>query len=146
MEYVLLIGMFLILFKLYKPVTVPRQVSSASAKLSIESPALSGHTLIRVWNRDDVSHRKRGWWYECSCGRQQPGSAVDEWTRGSEADALKTFKKHAGLYQEFTIEAVNPLKVELEKERKTFAEYRKKCYCKETNDDLILMKGEHKWE
>jgi hypothetical protein len=93
-----------------------------------------------------VEHTKKGWWWKCSCGAEHPGAGTGSVSYGSEANALQTFKNHARLYDEFAVEQTNPLEAELTKVKKDFAEYREKCYCKDANDDLLIMKREGKWD
>lgn len=109
----------------------------APAQSSISTP---DHYLKRTWiGSDPHGMTHHGWRWECSCGVKGTGGA-DASKIGSEEIAINRFKMHAKLYRE-----VNGAgDTELDKLRKEFAEYKEKCYCKDTNDDLILMNAEKK--
>lgn len=148
MEYVLLAMMSLILLKVYFPLTGVRVRNVAPPE---QSPVIAGvsshtHNLIKVWRREDVSHDSKGWWFQCSCGQISPGTRVGGNSYGSEANAIETFKVHVSLYKGLGLTQNNPAVTELNKVKKDYTEYRSKCYCKDANDDLILMKKEGKWD
>jgi hypothetical protein len=143
-EYVILVMQFLMLYIVWKTRT-SRPVLPSPEKGALPS-SISGHTLVRVWKKLDGEYDKLGWWWECSCGAKHPGSEVSSRYYGNESNALDTFKSHAKLYVEFAVEQSNPLEKELNKVKEDYAEYREKCYCKDANDDLLLMKKEGKWD
>lgn len=145
LEYVLLTMQFLMLYIVWKTRTTRPALPALDKPISA-APALSGHTLIRVWKKTEGEYGKRGWWYECSCGATHPGKGVSSSSYGSEANALETFKTHANLYVQFAVEQANPLEKELERVKEHYTQYRDKCYCKDANDDLLLMKKEGKWD
>lgn len=104
-----------------------RRAGSQSA-LTAGAPdkALGGtHRLVKVFT--DV-----GWWYKCSCGRQQPvyPSGVTNRYDSTEAKALNAWKTHAGLYKGLTGLAsadqteIDRLRAELKKQQDA-------CFCKD---------------
>jgi hypothetical protein len=123
--------------------TFRKMFSARTAPTAIDpTPA---HRMVRVWvNNNPAYYSQRGWWYECSCGRVQPGQGVNARYMGSEGEAIKGFKAHAALYLT-PIEAPvdNPFEKLYNDEVAAFQEYVSKCFCKDTNDDLLVLKHRH---
>lgn len=100
------------------------------------------HRLVRTWKATVQENRPgiAAWAWKCSCGVTGSAGDAKEFTSlGSEANAIERFKSHAKGYREANKGVINPLATKLDKVEADFAEYRQKCYCKTTNDDLILL-------
>lgn len=76
------------------------------------------HILERIY-MDDIRGGGRAWFYDCSCG-----SSLSNANSNNEAYALKLWKNHVSLFQEFTPEGeeIKRLTEELEA-------FKKNCIC-----------------
>jgi hypothetical protein len=115
---------------------------SAKKPVAIEKPAATpGHTLVRTWMESDPTDRAyAGWRWKCSCGVKGASTTCTKTSLGSESNAIEQFKIHAKGYHEANFDAQ---KGELDKVTADFKEYRQKCFCKDTNDDLRLLDYQH---
>lgn len=115
---------------------------------ALEAAPKSGHTLVRTWIVPTKDGRiDAGWRWRCSCGVWGVASGAyskhiartntTEYELGTEKQAITGFKDHATMYREVNDDTFRTKFEELQAE---FAEYRNKCYCKETNNDLIKWK------
>jgi hypothetical protein len=111
---------------------------------AITSP-VNPHRLVKIWDNRSCDHNRQGWWFECSCGLKRQASDVTKIYLGSEKGAMDTYKSHAALYKGLAISepAINPFEKKYNDEVAAFKEYRDKCFCKDTNDDLLLLKHRH---
>ncbi len=115
---------------------------------AIEAATKDGHTLVRTWIVSTKDGKiDAGWRWKCSCGvwglasgaySRSKGNGFTEYELGTEKQAIAGFKDHATLYREVNTDFY---KAKFEKVEAEFAEYRKLCYCKETNHDLLKWKG-----
>lgn len=108
----------------------------------IEEPK-PAHRLIRTWIvSSQEGNLPPGWRWKCSCAvwgiAEDVKRTGNSYVLGSESRAIEGFKDHAKMYG-----AVNGdvYKQKWEQTENEFAEYRKLCYCKETNDSLLPWKG-----
>lgn len=116
----------------------------------VEAPKRhDGHNLVRTWIVPTAEGKvNAGWRWKCSCGvwgaatdisnRYNPKDKTTSYSLGTEKTAITGFKDHAKQYVEVNSDFY---KAKFEKEQADFAEYRKLCYCKETNHDLLKWKG-----
>lgn len=106
------------------------------------SAAPQAHALVRTWiGEDPAGLSVDGWRWKCSCGSEGvAGDATNRASLGTEDNAIQRYKSHA---KNFTDANRNVWKELYLKKEAEFAEYRNKCYCKETNNDLILMEHVH---
>jgi hypothetical protein len=101
------------------------------------------HRLLRTWI---VSSRESaipaGWRWKCHCGvwgvAENACIVNGKYDLGTEEEAINGFKNHAHQYNEVNVDFYRQ---KFEQEQADFAEYREKCYCKESNDDLLKWKG-----
>lgn len=108
---------------------------------SIEPAATPGHTLIKTWMESNpYDSAYAGWRWKCSCGTQGAATNCNKTSLGSETNAIARFKEHAQGYQSVNFDAQ---KSEYAKLNAEYKEYREKCYCKDSNDDLILLTHRH---
>ena len=111
----------------------------------------SGHRLVRTYV-SQTDQWVAGWRFECSCGAK--GTAANTVAKnpdgrggklGTESSAVDKFKIHRDNF----ISANGPDEqehedtVKLRKLEKEFEEWRTACFCKDTNDDLIVLKHRH---
>lgn len=103
------------------------------------------HQLVKTWdNRHwETSRDQLGWWFHCSCGLKAPGSNVGPRSYGTESGAIHQYKSHAKLHLDLNQSQPNPFEEKYKELLKDFQEYQEKCFCKDTNDDLILLKHKH---
>lgn len=103
----------------------------------------TAHRLTRTWivsTRD--GNIPAGWRWRCHCGVW--GVATNAYQTptdahlGSEAAAIEGYKVHAKSYHEVSVDRY---KEQFEAVTAEFAEYRQKCYCKESNDDLLKWRN-----
>jgi len=107
------------------------------------------HRLVRTWIVSTRDGRiDAGWRWKCSCGvwglasgaySKAKGGGFTEYELGTEKQAISGFKDHATLYRDANSDHYKDKFTSLEAD---FAEYRKLCYCKETNDALIPWKDQ----
>lgn len=100
------------------------------------------HTLVKAWDNQsyNIPFADRGWWYHCSCGLKRVASDLSSTYTGSEAGAIRAWKKHSALYAELSHEtAATESLSAIKAEREYIEKYRELCYCKSANDDLILL-------
>jgi hypothetical protein len=107
------------------------------------------HQLSRTWIVATKSgHMPAGWRWRCRCGAE--GIASNSYSRedkdgmiayslGTEESAVTGFKAHARLHKEASTDVY---KDKFEALTEEFAQYRDKCYCKETNLDLLPWKDQ----
>ena len=99
------------------------------------------HVLAKTWMEPDPTDRAyAGWRWKCKCGVQGVATNCKKGILGSEANAIERFKDHAEGYREANFDAQQAAYDNLAAEYKL---YREKCYCKETNNDLIVLKHTH---
>lgn len=112
------------------------------APAPIEKPvATPGHTLTKTWMEsypDDLAYP--GWRWKCSCGVKGSSTTCTKTSLGSEINAIEQFKTHAKGYHEANFDDRRDEFVKLTAD---FKEYRNKCFCKDTNDDLRLLDYKH---
>ncbi len=140
-------GIVLISRKLTQPA-----VTAPSPSKAIGS--VSGHKLVKTY----VSHNESGdpwidgWRFKCSCGAKGPANNLVQATAygtggklGTETSAIDKFKLHRDAYLDANGDdfAEHEDTTKLRKLEEEFAEWRKACYCKDTNDDLLLLKHRH---
>jgi len=113
-----------------------------------QKPKTDGHSLVRTWivSTKDGSVNA-GWRWRCACGvwglaadtksRYNVTDKTTAYSLGTEKSAIEVFKEHALQYSEVNTDFY---KAKFEKEQADFAEYRRLCYCKETNHDLLNWK------
>lgn len=119
---------------------------TSAAPKALEAPK-DEHRLVRTWIVSTRDGRiDAGWRWKCSCGvwglasgaySKAKGGGFTEYELGTEKQAISGFKDHATLYREANSDFHKERADKLETE---FAEYRKACYCKETNHELIPWK------
>lgn len=113
----------------------------------LEAAPKADHTLVRTWIASTKDGRiDAGWRWRCSCGvwglasgaySTLQANGFVKYGLGTEKQAIAGFKDHADLYKEANSDYYKGL---YEREQAEFAQYRDKCYCKETNSDLIKWK------
>lgn len=118
-----------------------RQAVSRTGQAAL--PAPDAHRLVKVWDNRSCEYRRTGWWFECTCGMKKPTTDMTVGTYGTEAGAIRSFKNHADLHKGLQIEQANPFEKKYNDEVEAFKEFRDKCFCKETNDDLIVLNHRH---
>lgn len=118
---------------------------------SIAAPAkASAHRLVKTYIGSGDSWIE-GWRFLCSCGAKGCASNMEAATYskngklGSEASAIAKFKIHRDAYIDANgdDDSEHEDTVKLRKLEEEFALWRKLCYCKDTNDDLLLLKHRH---
>ncbi len=110
----------------------------------------TGHRLVKTYIGSGDSWIE-GWRFLCSCGAKGCASNMEAATYsrtgklGSEASAIEKFKIHrdAFLAANGDDDEEHGDTAKLRKLEAEFAEWRKVCYCKDTNDDLLLLKHRH---
>lgn len=132
----LIIGLVVAGKVLIKPKTQQPAITASNPPEQLSLPA--GHTLIRVWDNRTCERERQGWWFECSCGQIRASDSTNSKSFGSEERAVASYKSHAKLHVDIG-PSVNVYKDLYEKEKARFAEYKKLCYCKDANDDIILF-------
>ncbi|UDL16612.1 hypothetical protein SEA_ATUIN_218 [Arthrobacter phage Atuin] len=111
-----------------------KAIEAPVVKTVVVNGSLGQHVLKRTWIGDEGLSVK-GWRWECSCGTiGASGNADGKTSLGSEENAIDRFKAHAKGFREANKDLMQEKYNLLEKE---FADYRKACYCKDANDDLI---------
>lgn len=125
-------------------IQVRKVLDRTSAAPSLEAP-VAAHRMVRVWINDKCAYHQKGWWYECSCGQKLPDSGVSTRYLGSEAGAINSYKAHAARHKGLAIMATteNPFEKKYTDEVAAYQEYVSKCFCKDTNDDLLVLKNRH---
>lgn len=98
------------------------------------------HMLVKTWIEGDNYPAIPSWNWKCSCGVWGSAGNASETSLGSENNVIARFKDHAAGYREANR---NVWKEKFEKSEAAFAHYRDKCYCKETNNDLLALGGHH---
>jgi hypothetical protein len=144
----LLVGFPVLARKLKKPA-----VAEPPATKAVTGPKVTAHRLVKTYiaRGADGDHWIDGWRFLCSCGakgcadglvQSKPGIAGK---MGNEISAIAKFKKHRDAYLDANgddhVEHEDTVK--LRKLEEEFAQWREACYCKDTNDDLILLKHRH---
>jgi len=122
----------------------PRATQEAIEEKSMPLALVSGHTLIRVWDNRDVDYEDQGFWFECSCGMKRPADGTNSKEFGSETDAIRSFKIHVKLHEGLPSEEDNPWKIKYEEAVDHLDKFRNACYCKDANNDIILLEIERK--
>lgn len=113
----------------------------------IESPK-PAHSLMRTWIvATQEGSIAAGWRWKCHCGVwgvasdtkniYNPENSTVKRSIGTEKSAIDCFKEHASQYTEVNTDYY---KDKFEQEQADFAEYRRLCYCKESNHDLFKWK------
>lgn len=118
-----------------------RQITPSEQPKALEY-WVEDHRLVKTWmaSSHENAPAAAAWAWKCSCGSRGVAGNVEQGKNlGSEANAIERFKQHAQGYRDANKGVINPLKTKLDKVEADFAEYREKCYCKHTNDDLILL-------
>lgn len=124
----------------------PQTVAAIKPSKSVNT----SHRLVKTYlatNDDWVD----GWRFLCSCGAKgtasntKPATYSVRGSYGSEASAVEKFKAHRDNFLDANggDEQDHEDTVALRKLEAEFAEWRKACYCMDTNDDLILLKHRH---
>lgn len=136
----LLIGAGLLVKSFVKP--KPQQVALETSSPPLSLTALPTHSLVRVWDNRSCERERQGFWFECTCGMKRAADGTTDTSFGSEANAIKSFKNHALLHKDVVTndvwqEKYNELKAHFEK-------FKESCYCKESNDDLIMLERDNK--
>ena len=142
----LVVGFPVLARKLKKPVVA----ATPPATNAISAPKSSGHRLVKTYiSRDD--QWIDGWRFQCSCGAKGASDGLKQaktgvsGTMGTEVGAVEKFKKHRDAYLDANgdDEQEHEDTAKLHKLEAEFAQWRKACYCKDTNDDLILLRHRH---
>lgn len=96
------------------------------------------HSLVKTWlgNAGDSTGAIAGWRWKCSCGVIGSCSNATKTTLGTETNAVALFGIHRKLYKEAN---GNEWKDKHDALLARFEDYKKKCYCKDSNNDLILL-------
>jgi hypothetical protein len=107
------------------------------------------HRLVKTYI-SDTDNWIKGWRFLCSCGARGCSSnlvqatAIKSGSMGSEASAIEKFKVHRDNFIGVNgDEQEHEDTAKLRKLEEEFALWRKLCYCKDTNDDLLLLKHRH---
>jgi hypothetical protein len=117
-----------------------RQNKKMTPAEALTQHAPNEHRLVRTWIEEDNSPAMPSWNWKCSCGVWGTAGDASKTSLGSENNVVDRFKDHAKGYREANSDI---WKEKFDALRAVFGSYRQKCYCKETNDDLILlMKGQ----
>lgn len=101
------------------------------------------HTLVKTWIEHDNGPALAGWNWKCSCGVWGTAGNSSEVSLGSENNVIARFKDHSAGYRDANR---NEWKEKFEKSEAAFAHYRDKCYCKETNNDLLALGANSTWK
>lgn len=135
---ILMLGGFGLILKKVRP------ASQAQPKV-LKAPAPEEHKLVKTWIQIDSMDTLDGWRAKCSCGTVSPASGLKSATRyengslGSEQSAIQKFEVHA---KNFRRANGNAHKVEYDKLKAEFDEYKKSCYCKDVSSvELVPLKG-----
>lgn len=108
----------------------PRQYRDA---YELEAP--KAHRLVRTWMEPDpIDGGLPGWRFLCSCGTQGMATNIKDRVLGSEENVVKQFSGHAALFASVNEDG---WKRRYETLKAQFDWYIEKCYCKDTNNDLI---------
>lgn len=146
MEIIVIINLLIVSGLLVKSFIKPKSqpaLSSGSSPLAITESIPSSHSLVRVWDNRSCDRERQGFWFECSCGMSRAADGTTDTSFGSEANAIKSFKSHALLHKDVGVSDVWQEKYLALKEH--FENYKEACYCRESNDDLILLEKDKKW-
>ena len=130
-----------------------RAVSAAPVKKEISKPTVAAHRLVKTYVAHGVTKDEwiEGWRFLCSCGARGTAANTVQQVNGkggklgTEASAVDKFMIHRDKFIQAngddSMEHEDTAK--LRKLEEEFAQWRKACYCKDTNDDLILLKHRH---
>lgn len=148
----LLFGGIVVISRKLNKLTQPAVTAPAPAK-AVTTPKVAGHRLIKTYvaRGNNGDHWIDGWRFLCSCGAKgasqglKASTTTTNGSMGSESGAVDKFRIHRDLYLSVngTDDAEHRDTIALRKLETEFAEWRKACYCKDTNDDLILLKHRH---
>lgn len=91
-----------------------------------------------------------GWRFRCSCGATGVSEGLVQAKNGTggmmgtEIGAIEKFKIHRDAYIDVNgADEEHPDTIKLQKLEAEFEQWRKACYCKDTNDDLLLLNHRH---
>lgn len=128
-------------------------VTAAPPVKAVSAPTVSGHRLVKTYvsTNSDGDPWIRGWRFLCSCGVKGPAAGLEQQINGmggklgSESSAIDKFKLHRDRYLEVNgnDQGEHEDTAKLRELKAEFAEYVSKCFCKDTNDDLLLLKHRH---
>jgi hypothetical protein len=119
----------------------PKSIEAPPVKTVIVNGALGEHVLKRTWIGEG-HHAVKGWRWQCTCGTiGVAGNADRDKSLGSEDNAINRFKAHAQGFREANKDIMQERYNLLQKE---FDDYISKCYCKDSNNDLIVLLADRK--
>jgi hypothetical protein len=97
------------------------------------------HRLVRTWlEATPTDGGWEGWRFLCQCGTTGPAVDLDKESLGSETSAVEQFTIHAKLFASVDEDG---WKRRYEEKKAELDSYVSRCYCKETNDELIEYRG-----
>jgi len=150
--YVTLFGGIVLISRKLNTLKQPAVTATAPAK-AISASQTSSHRLVKTYiaRGANSDHWIDGWRFLCSCGAKGASTGLKAATysefgsMGTESGAVGKFKTHRDLYLEVngSGDTEHEDTVKLKKLEAEFAEWRNACFCKDTNDDLILLKHRH---
>lgn len=141
MEWLILFNLIISVVVMGKVFLGPRKAQEAISAPHEHLPLASGHSLVRVWDNRSCERERQGWWFECTCGMKRASDYTNDKSFGTESKAIESFKKHAQLHSTVGPHS-NEQQQRYDRLKDQFDRYREKCYCKGTNDDLILIERE----
>ena len=101
------------------------------------------HVLRKIYFKKSSYSIDTGWVWLCTCGTHK--LITEAYDGGTEAKAIRGWKEHRDLHGQLSIEAGGN---EFEKKYRAleaeFASFKESCYCKESNDDLIMLERDNK--
>lgn len=126
---------------------------AAPAK-AVSAPTVAAHRLVKTYvsyQSSDGDPWIDGWRFLCSCGVKGPATGLVQQMNGkggklgNESGAIDKFMMHRDKYLEAngSDEQEHEDTIKLRKLETEFAEWRKACFCKDTNDDLLVLKHRH---
>lgn len=111
-------------------------------KTRLPQPELTppkAHRLVRTWIEPEPDDSGwPGWRFLCTCGTQGMATNCADGVFGSEQNVVKQFSDHAALYAAVDEDG---WKHKHDLLRDQFAWYVKTCYCKDSNDELIVWRN-----
>jgi hypothetical protein len=140
MEIVIFLNLIIGLVVAGKLFINPKQSQPQLTAPETQMALSPSHTLVRVWDNRSCEHDRQGWWFECSCGMKRSADGTNSKSYGSESKAITSYQVHAKLHTDISPEK-NEWKEKYEAVESEFAKYREACYCKNLNDDILILKG-----
>lgn len=131
----------------------PVPVSPPVPQKAVSAPTVSAHRLVNTYVATGSTKDEwvEGWRFLCSCGARGTAANTVQQVNGkggklgTEASAIDKFILHRDKFLQANGDDATEHEdtAKLRKLEAEFAEWRNACFCKDTNDDLILLKHRH---